>query len=554
VNKTIRLIFMLLLSGHLLAACGEGSRAPAALSFEDALDAVNDAGIRAHFEYLADDALEGRMTGEPGYDMAASYVAEQFAAMGLEPGGDGGGWYQQVPLVSYRSVPGSEAVVLHRGNESLPFVYRDEFAMGGDRIRDVSEVRAEVVYVGYGVHAPEYGYSDYEGVDVEGKIVALFGDAPPIFETTQRAYFASFDHKGPAAVRRGAVGVIGLSSRRDEANYPWDKYKERVGARPGMAWATESGDASSHYPELVVGAALSVPAATTLFETAPFDFETVRDALETGKPVSFDLGVEVSMRRESVHERLESPNVIGVVRGTDPELADEYVVYTAHLDHDGVQDKGDEDGIYNGAYDNAMGVALMLETARVFAAAPPRRSVLFVALTGEERGLLGSDYFAHYPTVPAASIVANVNLDMPLFLYPVADLVAFGSQHSSLGHVVDAAAKSEGFVFSPDPMPEENLFVRSDQYSLVKEGVPAVFLFPGFTSTNGDIDGEAAFMDHMQNHYHHPSDDLARPVDWPSAVRFARAHIRIGHNIATEDSRPRWNEGNFFGEMFASPD
>jgi Zn-dependent M28 family amino/carboxypeptidase len=197
-----------------------------------------------------------------------------------------------------------------------------------------------------------------------------------------------------------------------------------------------------------------------------------------------------------------------------------------------------------------MGVALMLETARAIAAAPPKRSVLFIALTAEESGLLGSDFFVNNPTVPIDAIVANINLDMPLFLYPLADLVAFGSQHSSLQSDAESAAADEGFVFSPDPMPEELLFVRSDQYSFVRFGIPAVFLVPGFNSTNADMDGGALTRDHIKNHYHEPSDDMTRPVDWESAVRFARAHTRIGYSVANTERRPTWNEGDFFGELF----
>ena len=256
---------------------------------------------------------------------------------------------------------------------------------------------------------------------------------------------------------------------------------------------------------------------------------------------------------ETKHDALASPNVVGVVRGTDPLLANEYVVYTAHLDHVGMREEDGEQLIFNGAYDNAMGVALMLETARAIAAVPPRRSVLFVAVTAEEKGLLGSDFFINDPTVPPGAIVANINLDMPLFLYPVADLVAFGSENSTLQGVARVAAEAEGFSLSPDPMPEENLFVRSDQYSFVRKGIPAIYLVPGFTSLDDDVDGEAAYRDHIKNHYHKASDDLSRPVDWASALRFARAHTRMGYAIATDTARPTWLEGNFFGTRFATP-
>ena len=183
----------------------------------------------------------------------------------------------------------------------------------------------------------------------------------------------------------------------------------------------------------------------------------------------------------------------------------------------------------------------------------PARSILFVALTGEERGLLGSEYFAEYPTVPREAIVANINMDMPLFLYPIADIIAFGAQHSSLMLPAEAASAAEGFSLAPDPKPEENFFVRSDQYSFVRKGIPALYLDVGTRSKDPHVDADAMYMDHMQNHYHEPSDDLSRPVDWDSARRFARANARVGYAVATEEGRPRWNEGDFFGERFGSP-
>ena len=551
VNKTARIVLWTTL-GLAVASCGGPDSAERATTLDEALDLITEDQLKAHVEYLADDALEGRMTGQPGYDKAAAYVAEQFAALGLAPGGNDG-WYQTVPLVSYELVPESSGVTLHGDGEDIAIEYREQFAMSGDPVRESSSIRAGVVFVGHGVHAPELGYSDYEGIDVEGRIVALFNNAPATLETTQRAYFASGETKLAEAASRGAVGIISLRTRESAEKYPWDKYKERMGARPGMTWITEAGEASGYFPELIAGAGLNDDASAMLFANAPIDFEAARDAIEANRSVSVDLGIEATISQTSTHDRLVSPNVVGLVRGTDPELADEYVVFTAHLDHNGLETYREGDKVLNGAYDNAIGVALMIETARVLAAAPPRRSVMFVALTGEERGLLGSEYFAEYPTVPQEALVANINLDMPLFLFPVADLVAFGAEHSTLGSVADRAANAEGFTFAPDPMPEENLFVRSDQYSFVKQGVPAVYLIPGFTSSDPDIDGGALIGDHLRNHYHEPSDDLALPFHWESARRFARANARFGYEVAADPSRPRWHEGNFFGERFAAP-
>lgn len=213
----------------------------------------------------------------------------------------------------------------------------------------------------------------------------------------------------------------------------------------------------------------------------------------------------------------------------------------------------DGDHIYNGAYDNAMGIALMIEAARVLAADPPRRSVLFIAVGGEERGLLGSDYYAHNPSVPIEQLVGLVNLDMPLFLYPLASVIGFGAEHSTMGPAIEAAVAEAGLFLAEDPLKDEVLFIRSDQYSFVKQGVPSVFLVPGFDSSDPAVDGKAEFFRFFGTHYHEPSDDLSRFVHWPSAVRFARANVRIGRQIANAEQRPRWNPGNFFGELYATP-
>jgi len=532
-----------------VSACTQEPATPVT-GADAALDVVTKDAIEAHLAYLADDAREGRMAGEPGHEEAARYVADRFAEFGLEPGGEDG-WFQQVPLISYRLDQESTTLIAHRDGEDVELQYKEHFTMSGDKVREENRVRAEVVYVGFGVHAPELGYSDYDGIDVEGKIVAMFGNAPPAFPHNERAFYSSGRTKAKEAIARGAIGTVGLMSKRIEEYYPWERIKAEAGTRPGMAWVTLAGEAADYYPEFRGNAFISVDVARELFAGTPISFDAAREATEGSTPASTSLGFEITLGQKTKHEVIASPNVVGIVRGTDPELADEYVVYSAHLDHNGIGAPVNDDTIYNGAYDNAMGSSLIIETARVFAASPARRSILLVAVTAEERGLLGSDYFAHYPTVPTESMVANINLDMPLFLFPVADIIAFGAEHSSLEATVEAAISAEGFTLTPDPMPEENIFRRSDQYSFVRKGVPAAFLVPGYTSTDASVDGQAVVVDHRKHHYHRPSDDLSRPVDWDSAVRFARANARIGYAIANDDARPTWNEGDFFGEKFA---
>jgi hypothetical protein len=556
---------LLLLTALLVASCGRGDDAVVSVgtgaeagpetagSLDAGLYLIDRNGIEKHLLFLADDARKGRMTGSPEYDEAAAYVAEQFAGMGLEPGGEDGSWFQAVPMLARRIDVDSATMVFHQDGEENAQRWKEDFVMNGDVVRPDTEITAEVVFAGFGVHAPDMNYSDYDGVDVEGKIIAIFGGAPATFPHNERAFYSSGLTKAEEAVRRGAVGTISLRSRVDQNRYSWKRISENAGVRPGMSWINLSGEAANYFPELQGGAVINVPPAEQLFSRAPISFEDALDAADAGTPLSTPLGVEVTLARRTDHETISSPNVVGILRGSDPELADEYVVFTAHLDHVGTGVAIDGDSIYNGMYDNAMGSSLLIETARAFAAMPepPKRSIVFIALTGEERGLVGSDYYAHYPTVSGDAIVANVNLDMPLFLYPVGDIIAFGAEHSSLEQVIEEAIAEEGFDLTPDPMPEEVIFIRSDQYSFVKQGVPSVFLVPGFRSTDPDVDGETLWRGFLQTYYHQPSDDLTRPVDWPSAVRFARAKVRIGYAVAEAEERPSWNEGDFFGEKFA---
>jgi hypothetical protein len=558
VNNKYRSYFLILFT-FAFAACSKEapqdtiaeSTAPALSSLEQGLATINRDGIESHLLFLADDARMGRMTGTPEYDEAAAYVAERFAEIGLEPGGDDG-WFQQVPMLARRIDVDSTKFIFHQDDVEKAQRWKEDFVMGGDTVRAETNITAEVVYVGFGIHAPDMNYSDYDGIDVEGKIIAAFGGAPDSFPHNERAYYSSGLTKAEEAVARGAVGYVGLRSRTDQRRYTWERLSENAGVRPGMSWLNLSGEAANFFPELQGGAMLNVPPAHELFSRAPISFEQALDAADAGTPLSTPLGTEITLARKTDHETINSPNVIGILRGSDPELANEYVVFTAHLDHVGTGVPINGDTIYNGMYDNAMGTSLLIETARAFAAMPepPRRSIMFIALTGEERGLVGSDYFAHYPTVPTDSLIANVNLDMPLLLYPLADVIAFGAEHSSLEKVISGVVGEEDFKLSPDPYPEEVIFIRSDQYSFVKKGVPAVFLVPGLTSTDPDVDAAAITLEHRQTHYHQPSDDLSRPIDWDSALRFARANVRIGHAVAEEDEKPSWNEGDFFGEKF----
>jgi hypothetical protein len=537
-DLTSRRLLLLLLFG---AAC-RGADAPSSRNAPQ----VSAARLEEHIRYLASDRLAGRGTGTPGYDSAASYVAKHFTALGLDSAGTEG-YFQPVPLRRARAVEGSSLVLAGKAGRRALAPYR-EYVPYPNLVAPRSEVTAPLVFVGFGVTAPERGYDDYREVDAKGKIVVLLTGAPTSFPPAERAHYADGRAKRANAVRRGAVGVLVVRTR--DQTFPWDRLVRQ--SRGGeMRWLDRNGAPSDVWPSLRGAGVLSDSAATRLFEGAPQSLSQVLDAAQAGRPPAFDLPVRATIRTVSVHESLESPNVAGLLRGSDPRLRDEVVVYTAHLDHLGIGEPVRGDSIYNGALDNASGSAALLEVARAFTSLPqaPRRSVLFLAVTGEEAGLLGSDYFAEHPTVPIERIAANVNIDGLAILYPLRDIVVLGAEHTTLDSTVARVATRMGVTVSPDPFPQEVFFVRSDQYSFVRRGVPSLFPFMGLRSDSG-VDAPARFREWFATRYHMPQDDVGQPMDLESGARNAQLEFLLGLEIANAAERPAWKEGDFFERTF----
>jgi hypothetical protein len=528
----------------LLAAGAAAARAPA--------DSAR--AIRADVEFLADDRLEGRLAETRGYEIAARYVAAQFAALGLRPGGTDGRWFQDVPLVESAAVIPAARLTLFPagGGQAIELTSAEDFLPSADAVNADVTIRAPLVFAGFGISAPERQYDDLAAIDLRGRIAVVLSGAPSLFPPDVRAHYAANTTKLPVLLARGAVGVLQVQTPVDQKRVPWARIVQQSW-RPSMRWARPDGTVDSAWPELRARAALSPDAARRLFAAAPRTIDEVYAAAEAGRPQAFELPFEAELTRRSVIGRKSSENVIALLPGSDPVLRNEYVVLTAHLDHVGRGAPVAGDSIYNGAFDNASGIAVMLETARMLSARgrAPRRSVLFVAVTAEESGLLGSDYFAEYPTVPRERIVANLNMDMPVMLGPVADLVAFGAEHSTLGAVAARAARAEGFTLSPDPMPEETIFVRSDQYSFVKRGIPALYLDSGKRSRDPAIDQKQRYEAFLRERYHQPGDDLSQPIDYGSLSALARVNARITTTIGNERRRPSWNPDSFFRERFA---
>jgi len=505
--------------------------------------------IRADVEFLADDLLEGREATTRGYDLAARYVAAALKAAGYAPGADDGTYFQQVPLIESTSTATSMRLTVNGATTDVPLP--DQGVVGASSSRPTAEVTAPVVYVGYGVTAPEFKHDDYAGLDVKGKIVAMLSNAPASLPSEPRAYYASGDHKSKNAADHGAVAVVTLLGPDDVKRFPWALVKSYSG-RPALTWAKADGSPGPAERRLLAAGTLNPEGAARLFAGSTLTFEQALETARKGVPGGAALAATVTMTSATSHKRVSSPNVVGVLKGSDPSLAATSVVLTAHLDHTGVKPAGDGDRINNGAYDNAAGSAIVLEVARALSAQPvrPKRSIVVALVTAEEKGLLGSAYFAHHPVKAAGRMVANVNLDMPVFMTASSDLVAFGSENSTLDAVVRGAVARFGYTLSPDPMPQENIFVRSDQYSLVKQGVPAVYLMPGFTATDPAVNGQQVFGGFLASHYHQPSDDLSLPMDLKAVERFTRANLAVVQAIADDPVDPSWKPGNFFGKMF----
>jgi hypothetical protein len=492
--------------------------APAATDPSDAaMESIRPEAIRAHMNFLADDLLEGRGANSRGYEISARYMATEFESMGLVPAGDAGTYLQNVPLRSVWPDEPNTTMSVIRNGKTETLVFRKDFLAAGDPARKETSVEA------------------------------------PNFESSLKANYSSFEQKIANAAAHGAVGLIVVSDPVLEGLY---SFKEQVRdlSRPALRWLAKDGVPNDYFPQLRGGAVLSLDASKQLFVGSGHTPEEVFQVAKEGKPLAFALPVTAKIHSQAKLEDVSSHNVVAKLEGSDPALKNEYLVYSAHLDHLGTGEPVKGDSIYNGALDNASGCAILLEVARAFSNMNPcpKRSILFVAVTGEEAGLLGSDYFAHYPTVSKAAIVANVNMDEDQMLWPLLDIIPFGAEHSTLDGVVKRAAERLHLALSPDPMPEQVIFIRSDQYSFVKQGIPAVYPSPGLKSNDPKIDPVAIFKEWEDTRYHQPQDDMQQPnLDFNQAVKYAQFAYLCGWLITQDPARPAWNAHDFFGDHYA---
>jgi Peptidase family M28/PA domain len=512
---------------------------------------LQKAPFRAHMAFLADDLLEGRGTGKRGHEIAARYVAAQFEAMEIKPAGQDGTYFQRVPLRKVSVQPDKCAVAVMENGATSELKWGQDFVMYGNPSNADSSAEAPLVFVGYGVRTPNGQYDDYAGADVKGKIVVLLSGAPPSLPSELRAHLSDRHEKLRAARDHGAVGAIVLRTPMDEKRFPWSFVVSAV-AFPSMYWLGRDGNLSDTFPELRATALLSLSASEALFQHAAKSWADVLRDAAASKPQSVPLPVNIKLRTASLYEAVSSPNVVAVIPGSDPKLSQEYVVYSAHVDHLGIGRPVNGDSIYNGAADDASGTAALLLIAKAFKSLPhaPARSILFLGTTGEEAGLLGSDYFVHYPTVPIEKIVADINMDGASLFYKFKDIVPLGAGDSTLEAVVQRAAASLGLKVSPDPEPEQNLFIRADQYSFVRQGVPSIFVSEGNDPVDPKFNAKEFNDEWSRTRYHSPSDDMSQVMDLDASVEFMRVDFLVGYDIAQDPKRPIWKPGDFFGETF----
>ena len=493
----------------------------------------------SHVRFLADDRLQGRDTGSPGHREAAAYVAAEFARLGLKPAGTDG-YLQTVRLGSKEIDESHSSLKLAIGNNVEPLTLGDD-AVIALRVDPVDRIEADLVFGGYGLAIPEVGHDDFAGLDVSGKIVVYLSGAPASIPGPLAAHMQSAGERSAVLRKLGAVGTVAIPNPKN-MDIPWER-SSLARFLPSMSLADPAMDDNRG---LKLGVGVNPARAEKLFAGTGVTFASILEKADANQPLprlalNKRLIAEVAVKRKEV----ESQNVAAIWPGSDPKLKDEYVVFSAHLDHIGVGKPIKGDSINNGAMDNASGIAAMLDVAATLkeTGARPRRSVLFVAVTGEEKGLLGSRYFAGSPTVPARSIVADINTDMFLPLYPMKSLTIYGLDESTLGDLTAAVAKGSGVTPQADPEPKRNLFIRSDQYSFIRRGIPSIALKIGFAKGSPE---EEVSKRWLAERYHAPSDDLDQPVDKPAAGAFDALVASLLIAVADADERPRWKDSSFF--------
>ena len=499
----------------------------------------------AHVQFLADDKLEGRNVGTPGYEQAVDYVESQFKAIGLKPAGTSG--FRQPVKFDSRKLAADQSLVLVRdGKEESLVIGEDGSLNARGELNGTKD--ASMVFVGYGLSIPDAGWDDLAGVDVRGKIAVYVNAFAPVkVSDNVKSHSNTADERWAAMKRAGAIGIASIPP----PNPPPPTVTPQP-ATPGAAppvpqpVITLSDRDVQNLSGQIVSLSFTARGAEKLLAGTGHTLAEISQLVKDGKPLpKFAVPGTLKMHATLTRDTFEAANLAALFEGSDPALKNDYVVMTSHLDHVGIGRAVNGDTIYNGAMDDASGIAAMLQIAKMLktSGAATRRSILFVAVSAEERGLLGSRYFAAHPTVPADKIVADINLDMFLPLYPLKVIEVQGFAESSLGESVRVVARELGVEVQTDREPDQNRFIRSDQYSFIRRGIPALAFKFGYEYGGADEKTRLAWV---RDRYHQPSDDLNQPVDLEAAAKFNRVIMALLRRVADDPARPTWNADSFF--------
>ena len=485
------------------------------------------------------------MPGTEGYQMAVDYVIDQYKKIGVLPGGDPGMYTQKLILrKSVADISSARVALKDKYGNADSLVVSKDFLPYAHPMLSKTSVEGKLIFAGYGVDIPG-GYSDYLGIDVKGKIVVLVSGAPEGLPSTLTAHFTNVGNKMTTAFSKGAIGAILITLNNQPQIVPSRVLQSNVALNPEKT----TGYGRGFVGNINVALSGNEQLLSRLFLNSGNNMKMVLANIKNQKPNSFELPYQLSASYNTSHSEFESYNVIGLIPGTDPKLKNEYVVHSAHLDHLGIGKPENGDSIYNGAHDNASGVASLLEIARIYKSgnARPKRSVLVVMVTAEEMGLVGSSYFAANPTVPKSGIVANVNTDMPTVIAPLLSIVPLGAEHSSIAGNVKFAADYLKLDVEKDPEPEQNRFVRSDQYSFVMNGIPSLHIKYGNKTNISGFDLDALIKAWRAKYYHKAADGIDGVFDFAAAKTYVQLNFLISYSIAQTAKRPDWNKGDLFG-------
>jgi Zn-dependent M28 family amino/carboxypeptidase len=546
-RKSLILLFLIFLICGVLA---QNSSRPMSVHFPPAAIAafqkIDAERIRAHVRFLSHDLLEGRGTGQRGGDIAAEYIATQFALDGLKPAGDDGTYMQKVPMVGITLAPETTFSLVPAKGSPRDLKFLSEYTAYDETQQAESNVNAEIVYVGYGIQAPEYQWDDYKGVDVKGKVLLMLVNEPPsddikFFKGKALTYYGRWVYKYEQAARKGALGAI-LIHKTDMASYPWDVVRN-----------SDSGEKSylklDGSPKLQVASWIHLDAAKALATLAGLDLDKMMADARSRDFRPVPLAVKLQAHMVSKVRPFESNNVIAMLPGSDPKLKSEAVMYTAHYDHLGIRPEMPGDNIYNGADDNASGCGVVLEIAHAYgtAAQRPRRSILFASVTAEEQGLLGSEYLGKHPPITAGKIALDLNYDDIPPLGSPEEVEVSGSERTNFYPTVQALAQEFRLAIRPDSHPEAGHYYRSDHFSLARVGIPAFSVNEGVKYKGHDAAwGLEQADEYTEKHYHQPSDEYHPEMDFTGPAVMARFGFALGWEAASAPKVVGWEKGDEF--------